>query len=116
MPLNGGFIISQNYKHISGLKILSNFTSVFFFSFFFFFWLCPETCGILVSQPGIEPVLVAVKNRRVPITGPPQRIFSFFLNIVRFRTLSLIPYTALHCSTLFYFNTKSVKVIENQNS
>ena len=36
---------------------------VFFFTNFFFFWLCFTARGILVPQPGIEPVPPAVEAR-----------------------------------------------------
>ena len=34
-----------------------------FFFFFFFFWPHYEECGILVLQPGIEPMPVEVEAR-----------------------------------------------------
>ena len=40
-------------------------------SFFFFFWLHNATCGILVSQPGIEPVPPLQWKYRVLTTGSP---------------------------------------------
>ena len=35
--------------------------SFLFFSFLFFFWLCCMACGILVPQPGIEPMPPALE-------------------------------------------------------
>ena len=39
-------------------------------SSFFFFWLCHETCGILVSGPGIEPQGPQQWKHGVLTTGP----------------------------------------------
>ena len=57
-------IFIHNYLFIRSYYILDGFGSYFlFFSFFFFFWLCHVACGILVPQPGIEPMPPAVEEQ-----------------------------------------------------
>ena len=54
----------------------------------FIFWLCREACGILASQPGIEPGHSAAKapspnhwTARELIPGLPEFLKSFILSI-----------------------------------
>ena len=45
---------------------------------FFFPWLLPAACGILVSQPGIEPVSPAVEAWSLNHWNAVEFLFIFF--------------------------------------
>ena len=71
-----------------GLLVFSNNFILFLFIFLFckffpaflfiYFWPCHEVCGILVPQPGIEPVPPVVEAQSVT-TGPPRNsLFCLF--------------------------------------
>ena len=49
-------------------------------TFFFFFAMLHESCGILVLQPGMEPVPLQWKHG-APATGPPGKSLYFFLEL-----------------------------------
>ena len=54
------FLYVTSPKHFEGSSCLIP-SCTFFFFFFPFSWLHHVACGILVPQPGIEPVPSAVK-------------------------------------------------------
>ena len=54
------------------LRVGKKSKSVDFKCIFFFFWPYRTACGILVPQPGIEPVSPALEGG-VSTTGPPGR-------------------------------------------
>ena len=46
-----------------------------------FWFFCPEACGILALQPGIEPSLPAVEGEML-IPGPPEKSLHSALSVV----------------------------------
>lgn len=50
------------------INLFHSLTLCFPFNIFIYFWPCHVACGILVTEPGLEPVLLAVEA--VLTTGP----------------------------------------------
>ena len=53
----------------SFLKVFIEFVMIMLLFYVFF---CPEACGVLASQPGIEPASLELESK-VPTTGPPRK-------------------------------------------
>ena len=58
--------INKNRDFVLNFKYFDNFLFLFFLIFiYFYFWPHHETCGILVPQPGIEPLSPALVAQRL---------------------------------------------------